>query len=169
MKTFFSSFSGIHLYHVAPFPRVTYVDLTIMPILSSSTAKQHRRNQKSQKILVVDDNVQIRKILCQLLETDGYQVDSADDGDTGIKKFLQMRPDLIIADIYMPRVPGTQMIADIKSTFPDAKVIVLSGGSGRSKTTYPIDESLGINKVLSKPITREALQAAVDSVLNQAC
>lgn len=139
-----------------------------MPLLSSSTTKQHRRRQETRKILVVDDNEQIREVLCQLLKTDGYEVDCADDGDTGIKKFLQMRPDLIIADIYMPRVPGTQMIADIKNSFPDAKIIVLSGGSARSKTTYTLDESLGISKVLSKPITHQALQDAVCGVLDEA-
>ena len=139
--------------------------LIIMAILSSTTRK-HRNEQDCKKILIVDDNEQIRSVLSQLLEADGYIVDTADDGDSGIKKFLQMRPDLIIADIYMPRVPGTQMIADIKLNFPNAKVIVLSGGSARAKTTYTLDESLGIQKILSKPITHQALQEAVLEVLN---
>lgn len=139
-----------------------------MATLSSTSTRMPRSPQAAKRLLIVDDNDHIRTVLKELLISDGYQVETADDGDTGIKAFLQFRPDLIITDIYMPRVPGTQMVSDIKQNFPDAKVIVMSGGSARSKTTYTIDDRLGIYKVLNKPITHADMKAAVEEALSYA-
>src|ERR1700730_4944168 len=60
------------------------------------------------KILVIDDDAIVRKTIVQLLEDDGYQVVSTDDGRRGMALFRSERPDLVITDIIMPEQEGIQ-------------------------------------------------------------
>jgi CheY-like chemotaxis protein len=62
------------------------------------------------KILVIDDDAIVRKTIVQLLEDDGYQVVSADDGRRGMALFRGWQPDLVITDIIMPEQEDIQTI-----------------------------------------------------------
>ena len=118
-----------------------------------------------QRILIVDDNDIIRETMGTLLRHEGYEVESAEDGDIGIKKFLSFKPDLILTDIYMPRVPGIHMIDEIRKGFPDVRIIVMSGGNARSQTNYDVHDELNVHMTLHKPIQRQQLIEAVSAAL----
>ena len=81
------------------------------------------------KILVVDDEEDIRLLLENLLKSEGYEVFSAENGVEGLERFRHYSPDLVITDVKMPVRNGLEMLQDIKSTGTDVDVIVLTGHS----------------------------------------
>ena len=122
-----------------------------------------------QKILVIDDNVVVRNTIVQLLEGEGYQVVSAEDGRRGLSVFRAERPDLVITDIIMPEKEGIETIRDIREVSPNAKIIAISGGGRIGNTDFlRIARQLGASDVIAKPldpdhfisIIRERLAAA---------
>ncbi|MGH7034753.1 MAG: response regulator, partial [Stellaceae bacterium] len=62
------------------------------------------------KILVIDDNVVVRNTIIQMLESEGYEVVSAEDGRRGLSVFRSEKPDLVITDIIMPEKEGIETI-----------------------------------------------------------
>ena len=80
-----------------------------------------------EKILIIDDEPSIRKMLKTLFEKNGYEVMEAQDGTQGIKLFQTHRPDLIITDLIMPGKEGLETIREIKKINQDAKIIAMSG------------------------------------------
>ena len=84
---------------------------------------------KKKKILIVDDELDMRTFLSTLLETTGYKPVVATDGLEGVRKARQIEPDLIIMDVMMPKEGGIQMYRDLRldHELKDIPVIMLSG------------------------------------------
>ena len=80
------------------------------------------------RILIIDDDVQILSMLRQTLEREGYEVVEASDGEQGEKLFREKPTDLIITDLIMPEKEGVETIKEIRSEFPETKIIAMSGG-----------------------------------------
>lgn len=81
----------------------------------------------SRKLLVVDDEQQIRLMLKDLGERLGMEVDVAVDGEMGMEAFHQFKPDIVILDIYMPRMNGLMAMTQIKEIDPSCPVILITG------------------------------------------
>lgn len=81
------------------------------------------------KILVVDDEEDIRLLLTDLLTSEGFTVYDAQDGAEGFDQFRNTSPDLVITDVKMPVRNGLELLKDIKATDSDVDVIVLTGHS----------------------------------------
>jgi CheY-like chemotaxis protein len=81
------------------------------------------------KILVIDDDVIVRKTIIRLLEDGGYKVLSAEDGLRGMAMFRSEQPDLVITDIITPEQEGIQTITEMRKAKPDAKIIAISGSA----------------------------------------
>jgi len=106
-----------------------------------------------QKILVIDDNVVVRNTIVQILETEGYEVVSAEDGRRGLSVFLGEKPDLVVTDIIMPEKEGIETIRDIRDLSPNAKIIAISGGGRIGSTDFlRIARQLGACDVIAKPL-----------------
>lgn len=121
------------------------------------------------RILVIDDEEQIRKLLRQILEIAGYQVVDAPDGRAAAAMFRQEPADLIITDIFMPEMGGIETIHEIRRDFPQVKIIAISGGArGGSFDFLPVAESFGARRTLKKPFARDELLKAVREVLQEA-
>src|SRR3990167_9313467 len=109
-------------------------------------------------ILVIDDDAQIRQMLRQVLEREGYEVVNARDGKEGIKLYRQAPTDLIITDIIMPEKEGVETIIELKRDFPDVKIIAISGGGHiDSKEYLNMAEKFGVLSTLSKPFGRKEI------------
>ncbi|MDZ7854743.1 response regulator [Sphaerotilus sp.] len=120
-------------------------------------------------ILLVDDDVLLRDTVRQLLELDGHQVIDVADGAAG-QQYLARHAssvNLVITDMLMPVMDGAQFIVHLKQTHPRLPVIAISGGRRTLSPQFNLDTAnlLGVAKSLPKPFGREALQAAVRSVL----
>lgn len=90
----------------------------------------------SSTILLVDDSRDGRLVRRSLLEEQGYQVETAHDGEEGFKLFQSAHYDLVVTDYRMPRMTGVELIGKIRQTNPDARIILISG----------VVEPLGLNE-----------------------
>ena len=82
------------------------------------------------RILVIDDDEQMRSLLCRILTHDGHDVFEADNGQTGIEIFDKEGADLVITDLVMPEKDGIETIVVLRRTFPALKIIAISGEKG---------------------------------------
>jgi DNA-binding NtrC family response regulator len=120
------------------------------------------------RILIIDDEPQIRSMLTLMLERDGHEVVEAPDGVEGIKVYRQNPADLIITDLIMPNKDGIGMIIDLKKEFPDVKIIAMSGGGLNKPDGYLKGaKKLGAWCTLTKPIDREKMLQAVRDILKE--
>ena len=120
------------------------------------------------RILLIDDDPWVLKILKQILEGAGHEVHTAEDGQEGLEQYRQDPTDLIITDMVMPVKDGLKMIMEVENEFPDAKIIAISGGGIIEPERYlSLAKSIGTKKTIQKPITKEELLKAVDEVLGE--
>jgi YesN/AraC family two-component response regulator len=118
------------------------------------------------RILIIDDEPQIRSMLKLMLERDGYEVVEAPDGVEGIRVYRQNPADLIITDLIMPNKDGIGMIIDLKKEFPGVKIIAMSGGGLNKPDGYLKGaKKLGAFCTLTKPIDREEILRVVAAIL----
>lgn len=118
------------------------------------------------RILIIDDESQIRSMLRLMLERAGYEIAEAPDGIEGIRQYRENPADLIITDLIMPNKDGIGMIIDLKKEFPKVKIIAMSGGGVNRPEGY-LDgaKKLGATRTLTKPIDREEMLKAVKETL----
>jgi DNA-binding NtrC family response regulator len=83
--------------------------------------------EEKSKLLVIDDDESIRKVLTVTLQDAGYQVLAADNGEKGLEIFADEGPDIILCDLRMPGMDGISVLKEIKARAPDKEVIVISG------------------------------------------
>lgn len=118
------------------------------------------------RILLIDDQEEIRSMMSALLTEVGYEVESAGDGEEGMKLFRDNPFELIITDVVMPEKEGLEVIAEIRKEFPFTKVIAVSGGGAHSNLGYlTIAERLGADRTFSKPFKIDAFLEAVRELL----
>jgi YesN/AraC family two-component response regulator len=118
------------------------------------------------RILIIDDEPQIRSMLKLMLERDGYEVAEAPDGIEGIRIYRRNPADLIITDLIMPNKDGIGMIIDLKKEFPNVKIIAMSGGGLNKPEGYLKGaKKLGAACTLTKPIDRDEMLRAIKNVL----
>jgi len=112
-------------------------------------------------ILVVDDEQVMREFLADVLED--FNVDKAADGDEAIEKLKKDKYDLIITDMKMPRVSGEEVVKFAKETYPESKIIVISGYS----SLFSVSNTLGygVCAFLSKPFTIKQIRTEVEKSL----
>ena len=120
------------------------------------------------RVLVIDDESQIRSMLRMMLERAGHEVEEAPDGIEGIRIYRNNPVDLIISDLIMPNKDGIGMIIELKKEFPDVKIIAMSGG-GLNKPEGYLEgaKKLGAQRTLTKPIDRDELLRTVSDILKE--
>jgi len=118
------------------------------------------------RILIIDDETQIRSMLRLMLERVGYEVIEAADGMEGIRQYRDNPTDLIITDLIMPNKDGIGMMIELKKEFPRVKIIAMSGGGVNRPEGY-LDgaKKLGATRTLTKPIDRDKMLNAVKETL----
>ncbi len=118
------------------------------------------------RILIIDDNAELRKLLRQILEGEGYEVLEAADGIEGLEIYKDEPTDLVITDLIMPEKEGIETIRELKMDFPDVKIIAMSGGGRIGPESYlDMAQKLGALQTLTKPLDRKELLEAVRYIL----
>jgi len=121
------------------------------------------------RILIVDDDEPIRKLLAKLLGRAGYTVDVAVNGRQAVKMMGKEPADLVITDIMMPDQDGIQTILELKREKPNVKIMAISGGGSVVPGSYLHQaEKLGADRVLAKPLQLEEVLEAVAGLLSGA-
>jgi len=123
--------------------------------------------KKKKKILIIDDDMELVKMLRLRLEASGYEVISAFDGYLGVSKAHEERPDLIILDIMMPTGDGFSVHERLKlSTHTcNIPIVYLTGKGGSEDEERAI--KLGAKHFLKKPYDPKVLLETVDNILGQ--
>ncbi len=116
----------------------------------------------AKRILVVDDEPQIRKFLRISLSANGYDVVEAPAGEEGIAKCATSQPSLVILDLGLPDIDGQQVIARIRE-WSDVPIIVLSVRTKDSEKVFALDN--GANDYVVKPFSIDELLARVRAAL----
>jgi two-component system, OmpR family, KDP operon response regulator KdpE len=120
---------------------------------------------KGTRVLVVDDDTQIRRALSTALGGHGYEVSVAVDGADALARIATWNPDLVVLDLVMPNVDGFEVVRDAR-TWTDVPIIVLSArGQFQDKVTA-LD--LGADDYLTKPFGIEELEARMRAILRRA-
>ncbi|MEW6060753.1 MAG: response regulator [Bacteroidota bacterium] len=115
-------------------------------------------------LLVVDDEDALRNVLSSELQSEGYSVMSAADGDEAIATLQQKSFDLVLLDIKMPRVDGFEVLKFIKEKYPKTKVIMLTGFADLKNAIE--SKKLGAEDFVSKPYDLVDLLTTIERVLS---
>lgn len=120
------------------------------------------------RILVVDDDEQVRSMIKLTLERRGHLVLEAADGVQAIQAYDPARIDLVITDIVMPEKEGIETIMELRGIKPDVRIIAISGGGRISPQDYlKWARRFGVEHTFTKPVDREQLLRSVDELLAQ--
>ncbi len=119
-------------------------------------------------ILIVDDEDQVRDVLCENMAECGFDVTVASDGQEALSMIDEgiCKPQVVITDIIMPRKEGLEVIMELRRRHPHIRLIAISGG-GRTKSAdfLQLAKKLGADAVLPKPLDIDELEKTVRSVL----
>jgi DNA-binding response OmpR family regulator len=115
------------------------------------------------KILVVDDDENIREVLEDLLLLEGHELLLAEDGEQALRIFDENLPDLVITDLGMPGISGWEVARSIKDKDPSKKVIVISGW-GATLQKDQLEENF-VDQVLAKPFHLEQVKKIIAEVM----
>jgi CheY-like chemotaxis protein len=122
-------------------------------------------DEQSPKVLVVDDEPEIRKLVTAMLARNGYRVLSADSGENALRLF-KSNPDtdLLLTDVVSPGMSGPMIADQISALKPDIKVLFMSGYDGTQVVQrYVIEKGYSF---LTKPFSMEQLESKVRAVLS---
>ncbi len=117
-------------------------------------------------ILIIDDDGFYRGVLRRILEDGGHQVMESSDGHEGLQVYRLRHPELVVTDIFMPGMDGSEVIRALREVDDKVKIIAVSGGG----TFYDIDvldmaKKLGADAILRKLDPKERVLGEIDRVL----
>ena len=141
----------------------------VLPAATTAAAKVvpvagHRRDLPGKlKLLIVDDNADVRETLVQMVEADGHRTESVADGRTAIVAMSNRRPDLVLVDFAMPGLNGAELISKAHDIYPGLPCLLITG--------YWDSDALanyGVTcPILRKPFTADALRDAMAEALER--
>jgi CheY-like chemotaxis protein len=128
------------------------------------------------KVLIVDDEVDVRDAIKRVLERAGYVVSTSSDAAGALEELRRAVADVVITDIIMPKINGVEAIRTMLEEFPSIRVIAISGGGNFGVSAYKPNaitttaylaaaERAGAHRVLTKPFDSKDLIRAVEEVL----
>ena len=117
------------------------------------------------KILVVDDNIDLRIMVSKMLSRLGYEVSSADSAENGLGVFFKDKFDLVLSDYEMPGMDGVAFACSVKKSSPRTRVVIMTGAG---KETVFSRKSTAVDKVISKPFTLAEIDETIQNLSGEA-
>lgn len=117
------------------------------------------------RLLLIEDDDELRRVIAQALAAGGHEVFQAADGRQGIDIFHAAKFDLVLTDLVMPGKEGVETIIELRREQPLLKIIAMSGGMPRSNFYLDLAAHLGAQRTLAKPFTPTELMKVIDEVL----
>src|SRR3954469_17107441 len=116
----------------------------------------------SARVLVVEDEPDLRDIARIVLEEDGFDVATESDGKSGLEKMLSWKPDVVLLDMGLPVMTGEEFVAGMRETVPNPPLLIVMSAAG---TISERAERLGAVGCIAKPFDLDELSAAVREAL----
>ena len=123
-------------------------------------------SQKPYKILIIEDEKDLRVTLADILEISGYEVHTASDGQKGLKAIIEINPNLVLCDINMPIMNGFEVLIALKKQLenkPLPKFIFLSARVQTKDSEYGLE--LGADAFITKPFDTSDLLKSIKKCL----
>jgi len=118
------------------------------------------------RILIIDDDAQLRATLREVLEREGYEVVEAPNGREGLERYQEAPTEVMITDILMPEQEGLETIMILRRVDPQAKIIAISGGGQTGRMDFlHLAAMLGAQRTLRKPFRPQELLEAVRDLM----
>jgi DNA-binding response OmpR family regulator len=120
------------------------------------------------RILIVEDDAQIRAMLEETLQQEGYQTDIAHNGADAMERYRRAPADLVVTDILMPEKEGLGLITELRGINPNVKIIAISGGAPQlsSGCNLELARMFGAQRSFQKPLDIDALLQAINTLLS---
>jgi PAS domain S-box-containing protein len=112
------------------------------------------------RILLIDDEEAILRVMSMSLRSDGHEVMTALSGEEGIKVFQAASPDLVLTDIKMPGMDGIDVLKNVKEIQPDAEVIIITGHGDIDNAIEAL--KFGASDFINKPVRDDVLTVAIE-------
>src|SRR5436190_5783381 len=132
---------------------------------ASSSASLRLSGENSARILIVEDELPMRTALEDCLAGEGFRVMTAADGESGLERALQEKPDLILLDVMMPRLDGFAMCTELRRLGHAAPVLMLTAKGQIRDRVNGLD--CGADDYLVKPFSTDELLARVRALLRR--
>ncbi len=118
------------------------------------------------RILLIEDDAQVRGVLSSVLTKSGHQVTTAANGEVGLRLWREHGADLVLTDIQMPETDGIEVILQLRTYAPHLPVIAMSGGDRSGDLDLLGDARLlGAVALLKKPFSADALTRAISAAV----
>src|ERR1017187_7876809 len=118
-----------------------------------------------ERILIIEDELPMRTALHDVLEGEGYRVLTAPEGETGLQRTVDEKPDLILVDIMMPRLDGYAVCAELRRLSNPVPILMLTAKGQVVDRVQGLD--VGADDYLGKPFSTEELLARVRAMLRR--
>ena len=118
------------------------------------------------KVLLVEDETSLAMILSDTLEAQGFEMRTAHDGEEGLRMFYEQKPDVLVADVMMPKMDGFEMVRHIRKTDKRTPVLFLTARSAVNDVVEGFE--LGGNDYLKKPFAIQELIVRIKSLCQRA-
>ncbi len=118
-------------------------------------------------VMVVDDSLTVRRVTQRLLEREGYRVALAKDGVDALEQLPEVRPDLMLVDIEMPRMDGFDLVRHVRNDAATAALPVIMITSRTADKHRNVALGLGVNAYFGKPFQEPVLLGAIAGLLNR--
>ncbi len=115
------------------------------------------------KVLIIDDAKFTRTMLKKMIAEFGHETIEAENGREGLEKITSENPDLVLTDILMPEMEGTELLKLLRETNMDVKVIVISANI--QDTIRDQCMNLGVSEFFGKPPDKEKLKKVIEGIL----
>lgn len=119
------------------------------------------------KVLLVEDEQTLAIIIKDTLEGQGFLIHTAADGEEGLRLFFDLHPDVLVADVMMPRMDGFEMVRRIRQTDRHTPVLFLTARSAVNDVVEGFE--LGANDYLKKPFGMQELIVRIKALMGRAC
>ncbi len=136
-------------------------------MISEELEKEKVTTQDTKKILIVDDEDGIVKLVQMYLEYHHYEVLTASDGQEGLDKAKSDKPDLIILDLMLPRINGYKVCGLLKKDSRYAKIPIILFSAKTQEKDIKLGQEVGANAYLTKPFDPEILLSKIKELINQ--
>ncbi len=118
------------------------------------------------RILVVDDEPEVRALFCEVLRNAGHIVAEAHDGGRALEMVSSAKPDLVVLDIFMPGRDGVEVLIALRQSNPEVRIVTCSGGGqARIFDFLEMTRKLGADLALLKPILPDEFLRHIEDCL----
>jgi len=117
------------------------------------------------RILVIDDEVAVRKVIVRMLTSAGHEVSAAPDGAAGLRLWREAGADLVLTDLHMPEMNGLEVIRALRAAAPTLPVVAMSGTGAAREDLIQAVRQFGSVGILGKPFSWDELVRVIAATL----